>query len=171
MGGPAAPCRRTAGQRTGPRRLRARLQAAKLLDALDQTDRAVELLDEIVAQGPTRPHSVVSSAEALRASLRQRLARRPYRVALEGWRALQRGDLDAADGAFARSLALDPSAKPSPVVRANALFDSAHLIERRGDRTRAKALYLEASHVFGADRIVTERAAHLASTIEERLRR
>jgi len=126
--------------------------------------------------------------------LRQRLAREPYRIALEGWRALERGDVDEADRALARSLALDASnvvtryryaqlliaqgrdrdalvqlervlaasAKPSPVVRANALFDSAQIVARLGDLGRAKALYREASHVFGADRIITERAAKLA---------
>ncbi len=178
---------------------RARVKIAELLDQLDETDRAVELLQDVIVDRPTQPLRAVPTAIDMIPRMRQRLLHEPYRIGLQAWRAFEKGDLAAADRGFTQSLTLDPSnpvtryryaqlliaqgddpraldeldrvlsasAKLSPVVRANALFDSAHLVARRGDQIRAKTLYVEASRVFGADRIVTERAAQLARGVDE----
>jgi tetratricopeptide (TPR) repeat protein len=182
---------------------RARIKAAEILDRLDETDRAVELLQQVVVDRPSRPARAVPAATAMIPRMRERLAHEPYRIALQGWRAFERGDLVGADRMFTQSLLADPSSPVtryryaqvlmadgrdtraveeldrvlamtttlSPIVRANALFDRAHLAERRGDRTRAQTLYLEASRVFGADRTITERAARLARALEGGARR
>lgn len=176
---------------------RARVEAAKLLDTLDETDRAVALLDEVIAAQPAQPHGIAATAVAAAAPMRRRLARAPYRLGLAAWRAFERGDRAAAERDFTQALATDPSdatmraryaqlliaqgrdaqaldelthvlsttMRLSPIVRANALFDSAAIVERRGDRTRARALFLEASRVFGADRRVTDRAATRAHAL------
>lgn len=177
---------------------RARIEAAALLDALDETDRAVELLQQVVAERPARPHDAVAIASARLPRMRQRLSREPYRLALEGWRAFERGDrahatraltqaltadpantvtrhrfaqllIDAHDDTRARrelERVIDPSMKASPVTRAAALVDLAQLMEHSGDRVRAKALYLDASRVFGADRALSARAAERARALD-----
>jgi Tfp pilus assembly protein PilF len=130
--------------------------------------------------------------------MRQRLAREPYRLALEGWRAFERGDRPHATRALTQALAadpanavtryrfaqllldehddirarrelervIDPSVKAPPVTHAAALVDLAQMMERRGDRTRAKALYLDAARVFGADRALSMRAAERARELD-----
>ncbi len=172
----------------------ARLEAAELLDALDETDRATAFLEQVASEQPARPRDAVPAARSLLTKMRQRLGREPFRVALEAWRAFERDDLGNAESLFTQALSLDPtnavtryryaqllvaqgrdqlaaeeldrvlaaSARLTPVVRANALFDSAVIAARRGDRARAKTLYRDASHVFGADRSVTLRAAQRA---------
>jgi tetratricopeptide (TPR) repeat protein len=125
---------------------RARLGIARQLDALVETDRAIEHLKQVLEQRPTAPYSARALA-ALRlgmaydrmgqrdlasaayrsaiasappgdplgiASQANQALRRPpnemageaYRLSLEGWRAIERNDLDHADVLFTRSLQL-----------------------------------------------------------------
>lgn len=178
---------------------RARIEAARILDALDETDRAVVRLEEVVAAHPARPILALPTAQALLPQMRHRLAYAPYRLALEGWRAFERGDHALANRTLTQALAADtantvtryrlaqvllatdhdtrglaelqrvvaPSAHAPAVTRANALFDLARVMEQRGDRTRARALYLDASRVFGADGALAERAAGRAIALDQ----
>lgn len=170
---------------------RAAIAEATLLDTFDETDRAVALLERIASDRPARPAGAMNTIATMLPRLRQRWTREPYRTALEGWRAFERGDLVTADRALTQALTADPansvtryryaqlllaqhdddralrelqrviapSTRAPAVTRASALVDAAQLMERRGDRARARAFYLDASHVFGADRALTDRAA------------
>jgi len=86
-----------------------------------------------------------------------------YRLSLEGWRALERGDLAAADRAIDRSLALRPD---DPVTR----YRQARLLEAQGDETRALAV-LEALAVARATTpptIYADACIHAARLHEQR---
>ena len=128
--------------------VRARLGMAAQLDALLETDLAVEQLRTVVAARPVAPFESYALAELrlgqssgpdgpaergdgrlpprpravpsrdplhVEAGARAGLRKRPdadtalaYRLSIEGWRALERGDLTTAARALARSLALRP---------------------------------------------------------------
>jgi tetratricopeptide (TPR) repeat protein len=152
----------------------ARLGIARQLEALAETDRAIDHLTEVLAREP-EPSSGVHALAALRlgqaydrVGLRepaviayrtaasrapagdplkvvpqanQGLRRRPdpragdaYRLALEGWRALQRHDLETAEGRFARSLDLQPD---DPVTQ----YRYGRLLMARGDEAGALAAF------------------------------
>ena len=85
---------------------RARLGIATHLDRLYETDRALEQLDAVIAANPAAPAGAVARATALRRTLARKMADPAYRLSIEGWRALEAGDLDAAAAALARSISL-----------------------------------------------------------------
>ena len=137
-------------------RVRGRLGMAEQLDALGETDRAIEQLERVLAEPPSRPAGARARArlllgraldrigeraaalesyrlalsapvpdedpEEIHDAARAGLARAPapqaadaYRLALEGWRALERGDLPTADARLAEARGLSPD---DPLVRA-----------------------------------------------------
>jgi tetratricopeptide (TPR) repeat protein len=110
---------------------RAHVHIARMLDRLDETDRAVEHLDRVIGQRPMRPLGILHEAAALRETAVRRLAHEPYRLALAAWRAFQRGDLTAALSGFERALALNPS---DPVAR----YRYACVLSARKDDARAR---------------------------------
>lgn len=125
---------------------RARLGAARHLDALEESDAAIEVLRPLVAARPAAPLGATAAAllqtglsqqrlgladeaarslravaahapqddpgdhaEKARDALRRRVepsAARAYRLSLEGWRARERGDRNAAERALRESLRL-----------------------------------------------------------------
>ncbi len=151
---------------------RGRLGLAEQLDALYESDLAIELLTSVVAAKPRAPHGALARAhlllgiaqdrlgrrsaavEAYRAAVaaapsydpaglkdlaRARLGRAPdarvadaNRLSLEGWRQLERGALEQAAAALARSLELNPS---DPVAH----YRMGMLHRARGDHATARA--------------------------------
>ena len=222
--------RRGAVNQAGIASARATLGAAAQLDALLETDAAIELLKPLAASRPSAPFGATSRAylqlghaldrvgdrqealsafaaaastvpagdpQGVRAAARRAQQAPPpadtaraYRLSLAGWRALGRRDLPAAAGALRESLALrdDPvtryrlarvwlatrddddamrelerviAAAPAdaPTYHARACADAAHLLEQRGERARALALYQRAASVFGAAEETKQAAA------------
>jgi hypothetical protein len=128
--------------------VRARLGMAEELDALGETDRAIELLREIADARPAAPYGALARAEfrlgqaygrmgegnAAAAAYAAAIAAAPpddpfhirtdaadaarrradprageaYRLSLQGWRLLEKGALDEAAAALARSLEIRP---------------------------------------------------------------
>ncbi len=143
--------------------VRARVQLAIALDQLEETDRALEHLDWVMARKPTRPHGILREVSALRQKAVQRLAHEPYRVQLEAWRAFEQGDVASAASRFERALALDPT---DPVAR----YRYACVHQARHDEARALA-ELDRVLAEGAGvPPVTRAAAHfdLARLLERR---
>jgi tetratricopeptide (TPR) repeat protein len=137
-----------------PSEVRARIGIAVELDALFETDSAIEELRLVVDAKPPAPYEATSRAlvrlgmaydrmgqrpqalaayrsalasappddpEGVRALARAGIARQPdartaeaYRLSIEGWRHLQRGELGAAAESLGRSAALNPG---DPVTR------------------------------------------------------
>ena len=156
---------------------RARVGAAAQLDALYQTDRAIELLTAVVEEAPAAPYGALARAHYLLGTYHDRLGRRAdalaayraaiaaapgedthdtagrarfrlreapdarsgeaYRLALDGWRAFERGSLADAARALDRSLAL----RPGDGV---ALYRRARVHRARGELDRALALLARA---------------------------
>ena len=127
---------------------RARLAAARLLDRLYETDRAVEHVRAVIRSAPPQPYGVMAEAHVLLGQALDRLglraearaeyrfaldsvpepdpgktaarakdglrsappaaAARAYRLSLEGWRALERGNVAEAARAVGESLTLAP---------------------------------------------------------------
>lgn len=131
---------------------RAHFMMARYLDQLSETDRALTHAQWVVTRAPAQPLGIVARASALAAHLRKRLTREPYRLALEGWRALERGDLDVAMSRLARSVALDPA-------DAVARYRYAKVLVARHDLTAARA-ELERTLGGKATPAVTRCAAH-----------
>lgn len=140
------------------------------LDALAETDRAIETLKRVVDARPVVPHGALSRAalalgqaydrlgdrshaidmfrlaivsapgdegEAVREAANDRLRRsadarraEAYRLSLEGWREVERGALERADGLLQRSLQLNSS-------DAVAHFRYGRLLEARDDDASA----------------------------------
>ena len=146
----------------------------------------------------SRPADAAEIREQARVGLRQApnaQAAEAYRLSLEGWRALERRDLDQAEASLARAVELAPRdvvaryryarvlearkderardaleqviAAPivPAIVLASALVDYAQMIERAGDRARALALYRDAARIVGAE----PRARDLATRAIKRL--
>jgi hypothetical protein len=93
---------------------RARLGAALELDRLFETDAAIEQLRLVIDATPAAPYGATAQAQL---RLRNALARMndpAYRLSIEGWRALQRGELTAATRILGQALALKPD---DPVTR------------------------------------------------------
>jgi predicted negative regulator of RcsB-dependent stress response len=82
----------------------AQIGAARQLDATFETDAAIPLLRAVV-DAKASP-SVVAEAQQLLRRFNERLAQPAYRLSLEGWRNLERGNLAEAARALAQSLAL-----------------------------------------------------------------
>jgi hypothetical protein len=92
----------------------ARLGAARQLDRMFEADAAVEHLRVVVSEAPTAPVGAVAEARALLQRASDRLARPAYRLSIQGWRALERGELEPASRALTQSLSLAPD---DPVTR------------------------------------------------------
>ena len=200
---------------------RARLGIAEELEALHETDYAVEQLRVLVQANPSAPYGIGARAllrlgeaqdrlgrrqeavrayeaavaaapaddpENVRTQARDRLRRRPdprlaeaYRVSLEGWRQLQRGDATSAAASLERAAALNPGdvvtryrlgklLLPRDRAEALAAFETvlawrpvapptilaaacveAGRLLETRDRTRAIELYRRATRVQGAE--------------------
>lgn len=109
---------------------RARLGMAIQLDRLSETDRAIDQLDALLAARPDAPAGVMARATELHRAFERRLADPAYRLSLEGWRAFERGDLETAARALARSIALRGG---DPVTR----YRQARLLVARGEPSAA----------------------------------
>ena len=93
---------------------RARLGAALQLDRLFETDVAIEHIRAVIVADPSEPYGTRAQAQL---QLRRAVARMQdpaYRQSLEGWRALQRGDLAIAGRLLPQALAARPD---DPVTR------------------------------------------------------
>ena len=152
---------------------RARLGAAERLDELYETDRAIELVNAVIAERAAVPYGALARAHLLhgifedrlghaaaaaasyRAALgavpprdparlasetRARMHRTPdraagqaYALSLAGWRAYERGQLDEAERALDRALALRPG---EPVT----MFRRATVHRARAEADRALTL-------------------------------
>ncbi|MFN2446579.1 MAG: hypothetical protein ABR606_13470 [Vicinamibacterales bacterium] len=124
------------------------------LDQLSETDRALTHAQWVVSRAPAQPLGIAARASVLAARLRARLAREPYRLGLEGWRALEGGNLDVAMDRLARSVALDPS-------DAVARYRYALVLIARDELTAARA-ELERTVSGPTTPPVTRCAAHVA---------
>jgi len=93
---------------------RARLGAALELDRLFETDAAIEHLRAVIDARPATPFGAVAQAQLQLRQALDRMNDRAYRLSIEGWRALERGDLAEAARAIQESLALRPD---DPVTR------------------------------------------------------
>ncbi len=173
----------------------ARLGLGVQLDALCETDRAIDELNALIASRPDAPYDAMARAQlqlgvafdrmgrpeaaldAYRASLgavsrddpfeikervRVALGRRPdpkageaFRLSIEGWRRLERHDLEDADRAFRRSLQIAPD---DPVT----LYRQARLFAARGQNDRARAGF---EHVI-SKRADLPSAFHAAACLE-----
>lgn len=109
---------------------RARLGIASQLDLLFESDVAADQLRRVIAARPSAPFGAAARADVQLKRISQRLADPAYRLSLEGWRALERGDLDQAGRALRESLALRPR---DPVTR----YRQARLLIARRDEAAA----------------------------------
>jgi tetratricopeptide (TPR) repeat protein len=89
--------------------VRARLGMAVQLDHLSETDLTIDLLRAVLATGPPAPAGAREIATRQLAAALDRMKAPAYRLSLEGWRALERGDVAAAALAIDRALALAPA--------------------------------------------------------------
>ena len=85
--------------------VRARLGLALQLDRLGETDTAIDHLRALLA-GPDAPAGARAIARRQLDVALDRMKAPAYRLSIEGWRALERGDTAAATQALDRSLAL-----------------------------------------------------------------
>ena len=118
----------------------ARLGLAHELDAMFETDRALDHLSIVIAQHPSAPAGADGEAQALFAAASARLRDEAYRLSLEGWRALERGDATRAVERLARAVTLAPNDSVARYRYARALGAS-------GDADAARA---ELARVVGA---------------------
>jgi tetratricopeptide (TPR) repeat protein len=88
--------------------VRARLGVARQLDRLAETDAAIEQLRAVLAGGPPAPSGARAAAQRQLAEALDRMKSPAYRLSIEGWRALERGDLAGAAQALDRSSVLAP---------------------------------------------------------------
>jgi tetratricopeptide (TPR) repeat protein len=88
--------------------VRARLGLALQLDRLGETDVAIEHLRALLAAGPQAPAGARDTARRQLDMALDRMKTPAYRLSIEGWRALERGDLGAAATALDRAVALAP---------------------------------------------------------------
>lgn len=95
-------------------RAAAHLGAARQLEQLFETDAAIPHLQAVIAAGASAPAGAVAEAQRLLQRAHARLTSPAYRLSLDGWRALQRGDLDTAERALTAALARDAR---NPVIR------------------------------------------------------
>jgi predicted Zn-dependent protease len=88
--------------------VRARLGVALQLDRLGETDVAIEHLRALLAAAPQAPAGARDAARRQLDTALDRMKTPSYRLSIDGWRALERGDLGAAATALDRALALAP---------------------------------------------------------------
>jgi tetratricopeptide (TPR) repeat protein len=99
-----------AGRVAWPERteVRARLGVALQLDRLSETDAAIDHLRAVLAAGPPSPIGARAIASRQLDAALDRMKAPAYRLSIEGWRALERGDTAAAAQALDRAVALAP---------------------------------------------------------------
>jgi tetratricopeptide (TPR) repeat protein len=114
--------------------VRARLAVALQLDRLGETDTAIEHLRALVAAGPAAPAGARASAQRQLEAAVDRMKAPAYRLSIEGWRALERGDTAAAAQALDRSLALAPGDQTTRYRKARLL------LAQRSERAALDAL-------------------------------
>ena len=88
---------------------RARLGIATQLDRLAESDLAIEQLRAVLAPGAAAPTGVRTTAKRRLDDALDRMKSPAYRLSIEGWRALERGDTAAAAQALDRALTLAPN--------------------------------------------------------------
>ncbi len=93
---------------------RARLGAALELDRLFETDAAIEHLRVVIDAKPSVPYGAAAQAQLQLRRALDRMNEPAYRLSIEGWRAVQRGELAAATRILGQALALQPG---DPVTR------------------------------------------------------
>lgn len=86
----------------------AHLGAARQLDDLFETDAAIPHLRAVIDATPASPPAAVTDAQRQLARAQTRLLTPAYRLSIEGWRSLERGDLTEAARALTRALTLRP---------------------------------------------------------------
>ena len=102
--------------------VRARLGLSLQLDRLGETDTAVEQLRGLLAAAPAAPIGWRATAQRQLDAALDRLKAPAYRLSLEGWRALERGDTAAAATAIDRSLSLAPGDQTTRYRKARLLL-------------------------------------------------
>lgn len=113
---------------------RARLGVATQLDRLAESDLAIEQLRAVLAPGTPAPTGVRAVAKRRLDEALDRMKSPGYRLSIEGWRALERGDTAAAAQALDRALALQPSDQVTRYRRARLL------VAQRNDPTAIEML-------------------------------
>jgi tetratricopeptide (TPR) repeat protein len=111
--------------------VRARLGLATALDAMYETDRAIDELQTVIEMNPREPPGARARARLLLDRATAKMAIEPYRLSIMGWRALERGALDEAETMLSRAVALAPI---DPVAR----YRYARLLQARGATARAR---------------------------------
>jgi tetratricopeptide (TPR) repeat protein len=111
--------------------VRARLGLATSLDAMYETDRAIDELQTVIDMNPREPPGARARAGLLLDRATARMAIEPYRLSIMGWRALERGALDQAETMLSRAVALAP-------LDAVAHYRYARMLQARGDSARAR---------------------------------
>ncbi len=111
--------------------VRARLGLATELDAMYETDRAIDELQTVIAMNPSDPPTARARAHDLLDRAMARMAIEPYRLSLMGLRALERGALDQAESMLSRAVALAP-------LDLVARYRYARVLEARGDILHAR---------------------------------
>jgi tetratricopeptide (TPR) repeat protein len=101
--------------------VRARLGMATQLDRLSETDAAIEHL-RVVLAAPAAPIGARAAATRQLDAALDRMKTPAYRLSIEGWRALERGDIPAAAQAIDRSLALAPNDQVTRYRKARVLL-------------------------------------------------
>lgn len=92
----------------------AHVGAARQLEQLYETDAAIVHLRAVLDAAPSPGSAVVADAQRLLARAQQRLTDPSYRLSLEGWRSLERGEIADAGAALTRAMELNPD---DPVIR------------------------------------------------------
>lgn len=84
----------------------AHLGAARQLEEQFEADAAIPHLRAVIDATPASPPAAVTEAQRLLERAQARLSTPAYRLSLDGWRSLERGDLTEAARALTHSLAL-----------------------------------------------------------------
>ena len=105
----------------------AQLLLGEALDRIGAHDEARIAYDAAVARAPTGdPLKTAARGRAARRHTPDRTGAQAYRLSLEGWRALERGDLGAAGQALDRALGLRPGDQLTRYRRARLLLSQRH---------------------------------------------
>ena len=132
-------------QRRGPRRPGARRhdhsdsgrhdqRLARQLDRLSETDAAIDHLRAVLAGDTAAPIGARAAARRQLDAALDRMKLPAYRLSIEGWRALERGDVVAAAQALDRSLMLAPDDEVTRYRKARLL------LAERSERAAIEAL-------------------------------
>ena len=152
---------------------RARLGLARELDAMFETDRAVDELTAVVKLAPASPAGARAQAELQLGAAYDRLGQRDLAVrAYSAAVTLGSGDEGSSIREKARAELERVMAAPAApaIVRASAYVDYAAALERAGDRDRALALYRDAAQMIGGDPRARDRARRAIARLNPRVR-